>query len=245
MHIAGKNAVIAALESGQIIRKVFIKKSSASRFEKLIEELRGKTIPVSLVPAEKLNRLYRQGNHGGIIAEISPVTFQSLETIIKSAFEQTTKPVFLLLDGITDTRNLGAIIRSAAAFGVNGVILPAHRSAAVSGETVKMSAGAIFKMPMVRVNHLKDAVFYLQAEGVEIVAATEKTSNKLSDHSFEKPIGLIMGDEHKGIGSFLLKQADSVLKIPMESGVDSLNVSVATAIFLYEIYRRKLSFQSK
>ncbi len=238
MIIAGRNALEAALETGQNIEKVFIKKSSATRFESLIKKLTERNIPVSLVPEEKLSRIYK-GHHGGIVAKVVSFSFVSAEKMVADAFKRSKNPVFVLLDGITDTRNMGAVFRSAAAFGADGIILPAHHSASLSGETVKMSAGMFFKVPVARVNHLKDAVFLLQAEGVEIVAATEKTGHLLTEYRFRKPVGLIMGNEHKGISNALLKQADVLLKIPMEPGVDSLNVSVSTAIFLYEIYRQR------
>jgi len=240
MKIAGYHSVLEALEENRAIEKVFVLQSAqTARIRELIAKLKKKNIPVSFVPKEKLHRLSPDKNIS-IAAFLSPINYVSPEQLVEEAFSASETPVFLLLDGITDTRNLGAIIRSAAAFGVAGIFLPANNSAPVTEETVRMSTGNIFKVPLSRVSHLKDAVFLLKASGVEIIAASEKTQENLETYTFSKPVALLVGNEHKGINPSLLKTADKMLKINMENNVDSLNVSVATAVFLYEI-RKQLS----
>ncbi len=238
MKITGYHSVLEALEENRAIEKVFVLQSAqTARIRELIAKLKKKNIPVSFVPKEKLHRLSPDKNVS-IVALLSPISYVSPEQLVEEAFSVSDKPVFLLLDGITDTRNLGAIIRSAAAFGVAGIFLPANNSAPLTKETVRMSTGNIFKVPLSRVNHLKDAVFLLKASRVEIIAASEKTKENLETHTFSKSVALLVGNENKGINPSLLKLADKILKINMENNVDSLNVSVATAIFLYEIHKQ-------
>jgi 23S rRNA (guanosine2251-2'-O)-methyltransferase len=241
MKVTGINAVYELLESGKTIEKVLVKQNPQSEgLKRLIGLCRDKGIPVKFVPVQKLDKLFK-GVHQGVVAFVSPVEYVALETLVEQAFAQTGHPVFLLLDGITDTRNFGAILRSAAAFEVNGVIVPANNSAPLNDEVAKTSAGGIFKTAICRVKHLADAVYYLKSYGTEIIAATEKAGHMLETYRFEKPVALIMGNEHKGISGQLLKQADVKLKINISPGVDSLNVSVAAAVFLYEIHRQFFS----
>ncbi len=238
MKVAGIHAVEELLKSEKNIEKVFVNQKQPSKIiERLLARFRGKNIPVKFVPPEYLHKLYK-GNHQGIIAITSPVEFFPLEKSVETALKKEKTPLFLLLDGITDARNFGAIIRSAVAFEADGLIIPAHHSAPVNEDTVKMSAGTVFHIRISRVKHLSDALFLLKSYGFEIVAATEKANKTLENHTFSKPVALIMGNESKGIGKQLLKISDTLLKINMAPQVDSLNVSVATAIFLYEIHKQ-------
>lgn len=153
--------------------------------------------------------------------------------------ESGKNPIFLLLDQLTDVRNFGAIIRTAECTGVSGIIIQKKGAAPVTADTVKTSAGAVFKIPICKVEHLKDAVYYLQASGVKVVAATEKTNNTLYNVSFKEPVAIVMGSEDTGIAPSLLKIVDDKAKLPMFGDIGSLNVSVACGVFLYEVVRQR------
>ncbi|MFT6066630.1 MAG: 23S rRNA (guanosine2251-2'-O)-methyltransferase, partial [Polaribacter sp.] len=150
-------------------------------------------------------------------------------------------PLFILLDQLSDVRNFGAIIRTAECSGVDGIIIQNNGSAPVNAETIKTSAGAAFKIPICKVDHLKDALFLLQASDIKIVAATEKTENSIYDINFKQPIAIIMGSEHRGINPSILKMVDYKAKLPLLGEIASLNVSVACGIFLYETVRQRIS----
>ena len=238
MKIAGIHPLREALTEGKSIEKVFVNRDmTGAAWQSLAAELRRQGIPIKYVPKIKLDKMYK-GVHQGVVALVAPVDFIPMEALIARALEQTPHPAFLLLDGITDTRNLGALIRSAAAFAFNGIILPASGSATITEETVKTSAGAVFKIPMARTRHLLDAIYYLQAEGIQVVAATEKTDQSIHRYRFPSSVALVLGDEHTGIQPALLKHADAKLRIPISPQMDSLNVSVAGGIFMYEIARQ-------
>ena len=238
MKVAGIHSVEELLKTSKPIREVYIKQSSASKtLNKIYEKLRERNIPVKFVPKEKLDRLYK-GNHQGIVVITSGLEYVPLETMIENAFEITDFPVFLLLDGITDARNFGAILRSAAAFEVNGVIIPAYGAAPLNEDVIKISSGAAFYIPVSRVNHLLDAIYFLRNYDVELIAATGEAEANLENFRFTRPVGLIMGNEQKGIQKKVLKNADARLRIAISPKVESLNVSVATAVFLYEIHKQ-------
>ena len=175
------------------------------------------------------------------MAKISPVKFRELEEVVQQVLEDnTTTPLFLLLDQITDARNFGAIIRTAECCGVHAIIIQSKGGAPVNADTVKTSAGAVFKIPICKVNHIKDAIYYMQASGISVVAATEKTENTLYQTNFNQPTALIMGSEDKGVNPSVLKIVDEKAKLPMYGTIASLNVSVACGAFLYEIIRQRL-----
>ncbi|NNK83679.1 MAG: 23S rRNA (guanosine(2251)-2'-O)-methyltransferase RlmB, partial [Flavobacteriaceae bacterium] len=190
--IYGIRAVIEAINSGKDLDKVFVQKGLRSDLFKELETLlRHNSINISYVPVEKLNRLTRN-NHQGVVALISPVKFHDLDSLILDVFESGKTPLFLLLDQITDVRNFGAIIRTAECTGVNGIIIQKKGGAPINGDTIKTSAGAVFKVPICKVDHIKDAVFHMQASGIRLIAATEKTDNTIYDVSFKEPCAIIM-----------------------------------------------------
>ena len=158
------------------------------------------------------------------------------------AFEQETKknPLFLLLDQLSDVRNFGAIIRTAECTGVDGIIIQKSGGAPINGDTVKTSAGAVFNIPICKVDHIKDAMFYLQASDIKVIAATEKTENTIYDIDFKQGCAIIMGSEDRGINPSILKLVDDKAKLPMYGSIASLNVSVACGAFLYEAVRQRL-----
>ncbi|WP_412984032.1 23S rRNA (guanosine(2251)-2'-O)-methyltransferase RlmB [Pontimicrobium sp. IMCC45349] len=239
--IFGIRAVIEAINSGKTIDKVFVQKGlKGELFQELDSLLRKNAVNISYVPIEKLNRLSRNNNHQGVVAQISPIEFYDLDTLVTNVSESGKTPLFLLLDQLSDVRNFGAIIRTAECTGVDGIIIQKKGGAPVNGDTIKTSAGAVFKVPICKVDHIKDAMFYLQASGIKIISATEKTENTIYDVSFKEPCAIIMGSEGKGVSPSVLKLSDAKAKLPMYGDIGSLNVSVACGAFLYEVVRQRL-----
>ena len=238
-RIFGIRAVIEAIESGKSIEKVFIQKGlGGSLFQELNRHLKSGSFTVSYVPIEKLNKLSK-GNHQGVVANISPISFVSLNDLVESVQNKSTIPLYLLLDGITDVRNFGAIIRTAECCGVDGIIVQEKGSAPINADTVKTSAGAVFKVPICKVDHIKDALFHLQTYDIKIIAATEKTDDTVYDIDLKQPVAIVMGDEAKGVSNSILKLADYKAKLPMLGEIASLNVSVACGAVLYETVRQR------
>jgi len=239
-QIFGIRAVIEAIKSGETVDKVFLQKGIRGElFSELEAILRKASIASSYVPVEKLNRLTDK-NHQGVVAKISPVAFHNLEDLVINVIESGKTPLFLLLDQISDVRNFGAIIRTAECTGVDGIIVQKSGGAPVNGDTIKTSAGAVFKVPLCKVDHIKDALFHLQASGIKLIAATEKTDKNIYDVSFKEPCAIIMGSEGKGISPSVLKLVDDKAKLPLYGEIGSLNVSVACGAFLYEAVRQRL-----
>ncbi len=238
-QIYGIRAIIEAINAKEPIDKVFIQRGLKGDLYKELEGLiRKNGINVSYVPVEKLNRL-TQNNHQGAVAQISPITFYELEQLVETVLETKKTPLFLLLDQLSDVRNFGAIIRTAECSGVDGIIIQKKGAAPVTADTIKTSAGAAFMVPIAKVDHIKDAVFYLQASGISVIAATEKTENTIYDVSFTEACAIIMGSEDRGIAPSTLKAADQAAKLPLLGQIGSLNVSVACAVFLYEAVRQR------
>ncbi|MGB3145349.1 MAG: 23S rRNA (guanosine(2251)-2'-O)-methyltransferase RlmB [Maribacter sp.] len=238
-QIYGLRAIIEAVNSNEEIDKVFLQKGLKGDLMKELEGLlRRNEINMVYVPIEKLNRLTKN-NHQGAVANISPIGFHTLEDLVEKTSEKKGPALFLLLDQLSDVRNFGAIIRTAECTGVDGIIIQKKGAAPVTADTIKTSAGAAFKVPIAKVDHLKDAVFYLQASGVKIVSATEKTNDSVYDISFKESIAIVMGAEDQGISPSILKASDHCAKIPLLGDIESLNVSVACAVFLYEAVRQR------
>ncbi len=238
-QIFGIRAIIEAINAKKEIDKVFIQSDAQSELMQELQKLMKKnSINFSYVPVEKLNRL-TPNNHQGAVATIAPIVFQDLEKLIDMVIESGKKPLFLILDQLSDARNFGAIIRTAECTGVNGIIVQKQGSAPVNGDTVKTSAGAVFNVPICKVNHIKDAIFLLQASGIKTVAATEKTENTIYDIVLNEPVAIIMGSEDRGVNPSVLKIVDEKAKLPMFGTIESLNVSVACGAFLYETLRQR------
>lgn len=238
-QIYGIRAVIEAINANEPIDKIFIQRGLKSDLYRELETtIRKNQINASYVPVEKLNRLTKN-NHQGVVANISPITFHELETLVESVVENKKNPLFLLLDQLSDVRNFGAIIRTAECTGVDGIIIQKKGAAPVTADTIKTSAGAAFKVPIAKVDHIKDAVFYLQASGIQVISATEKTDNTIYDVSFTAPSAIVMGSEDRGITPSILKASDHMAKLPLLGEIESLNVSVACAVFLYEVVRQR------
>lgn len=238
-HIYGMRAVLEAIKAEQPINKIFLQKGlKGELFKELETSIRKNGISASYVPVEKLNRLTRN-NHQGVVAQISPVTFHDFEQLVEEVISKEKNPLFLLLDQVSDVRNFGAIIRTAECCGVHGIIVPKNGAAPITNDTVKTSAGAAFNVPIAKVDHLKDAVFYLQSSGISVTAATEKTEDEIYAVDFDRPSAIIMGSEEKGISPSILGIVDQKAKLPLLGKIGSLNVSVACGVFLYEVVRQR------
>ena len=237
MIIFGTNAVIEAVEASKTITKVFIQRDlDKNRAERLIRTLENSKIPYSYVPIQKLNKLTPH-NHQGVVAQLSEITFHSLEDLVET--HQNTG-LFVLLDGVTDTRNMGAIIRSAAAAKATAVVIPTSGSAQITGETIKTSAGGVFQVPICRVSHLKDALYLLHSYDIQSIVADEKAEKNLFEFDLTNPIAIVMGAEDKGVSQGVRKLCSHTAKLPILGKMDSYNVSVATGMFLYEAMRQRL-----
>ena len=237
----GLRAIMEAIEADKSIDKIFLQKGLRSElFVQLEKKIRKKGLNFSYVPVEKLNRLTRN-NHQGAVAQISPISFYDLDALVTAVKETKKHPLFLVLDQLSDVRNFGAIIRTAECTGVDGIIIQKKGSAPINGDTIKTSAGAVFNIPICKVDHIKDALYYFQASDIKIIAATEKTDNSLYITDFTKGCAIVMGSEGKGISPSVLKIVDAKAKLPMFGNIASLNVSVACGVFLYEAVRQRQS----
>ena len=237
--IYGLRPILQAVQDGQTIDKVFLQKGiSGALYTQLEGTLRDAGIEPKYVPVEKLNRVTR-GNHQGAVAYLSPIDFHDLEEVIMKVTEEGRKPLILALDRITDVRNFGAIARTADCSGVDAIIIPKNDNAPVSADAVRTSTGALLEVPVCKVNHMKDAIYLAQSLGLKIIAGTEKSETPMYDAPFNEPCMLIMGNEETGVHKGLLQLADAKALIPMHGQINSLNVSVATGIILYEAVRQR------
>jgi 23S rRNA (guanosine2251-2'-O)-methyltransferase len=240
-QIFGIRAIIEAINAKKEIDKVFVQKEAqGDLMQDLMKTMKRNNINFSYVPVEKLNRL-TPNNHQGAVATIAPISFVSLETLVETVIETGKKPLFLILDQLSDARNFGAIIRTAECTGVDGIIIQKQGSAPVNGDTVKTSAGAVFNVPICKVDHIKDAIFYLHGSGIKTVAATEKTEHHIYDINLNEGVAIIMGSEDRGVNPSVLKIVDEKAKLPMFGSIESLNVSVACGAFLYETLRQRMN----
>lgn len=238
-YIFGTRAVIEAVKNNRTIDKVFIKKGlNNDLFQELYQLLKEYHVAFQFVPIEKINRITRK-NHQGVLALLSPVEFHRIETLLPGLFETGVDPFILVLDQITDVRNFGAIVRSAECAGIQTIIIPEKGMAAIGADAVKTSAGAIHHMPICRVENLPDTIQFLKESGIKIVAATEKSNVVYTRANLNSPLAIVMGSEESGISDQVLRLADEQLQIPIVGKIESLNVSVAAALMIYEAVRQK------
>lgn len=237
--IFGIRAIIEAIESGKEIESLFIQRGiSGGLVVELRKILKERDIPFQQVPIEKLNRITRK-NHQGVIAIISPITYQNIEDIVPMVYEKGETPLFLMLDGITDVRNFGAIARTAECAGVHAIIVPKKGAAEVNPDAIKTSAGALFKIPVCRHDSLAKVASFLIESGIQLVAATEKTTDSIYDVDYTLPTCIVLGAEDKGVSNDLIRISDSLAKIPMSGEIASLNVSVSAGVVVYEAVRQR------
>ncbi|MBI9068307.1 MAG: 23S rRNA (guanosine(2251)-2'-O)-methyltransferase RlmB [Salinivirgaceae bacterium] len=239
--IFGIRAVIEAIRFGKDFDKVMIKRGlKGDLIKELMDELNLNDIPFQYVPEEKLNRVSRK-NHQGVIAFISPITFYNLENTIADIFEKGEVPFLLMFDGISDVRNFGAMVRTAECAGVHAIIIPEKGAARIGSDAVKTSAGALHKMPICRVSELKKTIDYIQLSGIRIFGATEKASENYYANNFNEPTCIVMGSEDVGLSNEVMRKCDYLIKIPIIGKIQSLNVSVAAAILMYDVVRQRIT----
>ena len=240
--IFGIRAVIEAIDAGKVPDKVLIRRDMSSAIgRELLDKLDEYQLSASVqrVPVEKLNQ-YTDKNHQGVIAFLSPIEFYRIEDIVQNLFEQGKTPFFVILDGVTDVRNFGAIARTCSCAGVDALIIGTRGGAAVNGDAVKASAGALHTLPVCKVDNMQNALRYLRDSGITLVAATEHTEKNYTQVDMTLPLAIVMGNEEKGIYEENLKLCNEKVRIPMTGTIESLNVSVAAGVFIYEVVRQRL-----
>lgn len=237
--IFGIRAVIEAAEAGKDIDKVLVKRElSGELFKELQEVLRRYEIPMQKVPLERIDRITRK-NHQGVIAFTSAVTYQKLDQIVPFLYEQGKNPLIVVLDGITDVRNFGAIARTCEVAGVDAIVIPVRGSVSVNADAIKTSAGALHIIPVCRENSLKEAVVFLKDSGIKVVAATEKAAKNYTEADMSVPVAILMGSEDEGVSPEILRVCDELVKVPQFGSIQSLNVSVAAGVMIYEVVRQR------
>jgi 23S rRNA (guanosine2251-2'-O)-methyltransferase len=237
--VYGTRAIIEAIKSGKEIDKVLVKKGTRNPlYAELNQLLLERNVPIQSVPIEKLNRITSK-NHQGTIAFISSVIYQNVEQIIPMLYEDGKIPLIIVLDSVTDVRNLGAISRTAECSGAHAIVIPAKGSAQINADAIKTSAGALNLIPVCRSNNLKDTLDFLKNSGLQIIAASEKASENYTTPDYKSPTAIIMGSEERGVSGEYLKRTDIEVQIPILGKIESLNVSVAAAVLLYEVVRQR------
>ena len=241
IEIYGIRSIIEAIESSKDISRVYLLKSNShksSLFKSLVSLLENNNIKYSFVPKEKFKK-FENKNHQGAVAILSPIKLLSIEELISVTFNKISSKTYVLLDGITDTRNFGAIVRTAVASNVDGIIIPQNNSAPVNSDVIKTSSGGVFKIPIARVNNIKDAILHLNSIEMNIISLSEKANKTIYDYNFKDSTAIIMGSEEKGISKGVLSLSNETLKIPIDSKIDSLNVSSAISAVAFEIIRQR------
>ncbi len=239
--IFGIRAVIEAIHAGKNIDRILLRRDMSNEtYRELSQLIKELNIPIQKVPIERLNRISMR-NHQGVIAYISPVVYQRIENIIPTIFEEGRNPFVVVLDSITDVRNFGAIARSCECAGVDAIVIPMKGGAAINADAVKTSAGALLSIPVCREENLTQTLKFLSASGLKLIAATEKANQKYTEVDYKDPIAIVLGSEEYGIEPANLKLCDELVRIPVLGSIDSLNVSVATGVILYEVVRQTQS----
>ncbi len=242
--IFGIRAVIEAINSGKDIEKIMIQKGTNSQLIKELHKIiREQSIPFQYLPAIKFKR-WEAKNHQGVIAILSEISYHDIENILPSIYENgndpyINDPYILILDQVSDVRNFGAIARTAECAGVHAIVIPNKGSAAINADAIKSSAGALYKIPVCRTPNLNETVKVLKNNGLQIIAAGEKHNTTYYSVDYDKPTAVIMGAEDVGVSKSLLELADKTVNIPMLGSIESLNVSVATGIILFEGLKQK------
>ncbi len=236
--IFGFHSILEALEAGKEIDKIFLRRGlKTEQSEQIVQIARDRLIPVLRVPIEKLDRLTTR-NHQGIVAVLSQIEYTQLDQLLPLLYEEGKAPFLLLLDGLTDVRNFGAIARTAECAGVDAIIIPERGSVSVTGDAISTSAGALNRIAVCRVSSVADAVRSLQEYGVRVVAASEKADKHYTEVPMQLPLALVMGSEDRGPSADTLSLVDQMAAIPLMGSIGSLNVSVAAGIMIYEVIRQ-------
>lgn len=239
--IYGYRPIVEAIREGKQIEKLLIQTNlNNESIRNIKEELRKQDLNIKqqYVPIEKLNSITRGENHQGLVAYASLIEYKNLEEEIEKSIDKCV-PFILILDHITDVRNLGAIARTAECAGVTCLIVPDEGSAAINEDAVKTSAGALLRLPVCRVKNIKTTLNYLKQSGIKIFAATEKATNVYTKENYNLPCAIVMGAEDRGISKDALKLSDALITIPIKGNIESLNVSVAAGVIIYEVVRQR------
>ena len=235
--VFGIHPVAEALDSSKNLDRIVVSRAGTNeRLNKLVGQARAAGVPIKMVPKVKLDSITLK-NHQGIVAFLSPITYQPLEEIVMGAYENGESPVLLAADGITDVRNLGAIARSAECFGVHGLIIPERGSASITDGAIKSSSGALLRLPVSRVVKITDALKFLKSSGVSCIAISEKAEDSIDDNKVDGPFCLVMGDEGEGVSREAMTYCETTLRIPMKGNTASLNVSVSAGIAIYQLQK--------
>lgn len=242
--VIGPQAVLTALREGRALDRIYFdNRANGQLFDELRSLARAHNVPINYVPAAKLNN-FNAGEHNGCIAQLAKVHYYELQDIINQVLETGEAPLFLILDGITDIRNIGGIARTAWCCGVHAIIIPDKGVGALNEDALLTSAGALEKIPFCRVNSLMKAVDELHLNGIQVLATEMEGSELLYETKLTEPVAIVMGSEEKGVYPALLKQCDGRIRIPMKGDFESLNVSVATGMVLYEAMKQRLQLES-
>jgi 23S rRNA (guanosine2251-2'-O)-methyltransferase len=236
--IFGIRPLEEALAARTTFVKVYVQKGVGEAIRHIKQLLNRAKVNFTEVPVEKLNTLSKFGNHQGVVAKISPVIYHHTETFVNELLDNDKAPFLIALDRVTDVRNFGAIARTAMAAGLDAIIIPEKGSAMVTEEAIKTSAGALLHLPVCRTQNMFQTIKHLKEAGLQIICGTEKANKELFYEVYKKPCVIIVGSEEDGIQPALLKLADKLVKIPIKSELDSLNVSVAAGIMMYEVLRQ-------
>lgn len=240
-YIFGIRAVIEAIEAGKDIDKIYIKKDLQGELAgELTELIKRNNIIAQRVPIERINKITRK-NHQGVVAILSAVTYHRLDNIVPQLYEDGIMPFIVVLDGITDVRNFGAIARTCECVGVNAIVIPERGSVSVGGDAIKTSAGALHHIPVCREKNIHTALRFLKDAGYTIIAASEKAEINYTKADYTGPVALVMGAEDTGVSPESLRQCHTLVAIPMFGNISSLNVSVAAGIMMYEVVRQRLA----
>lgn len=238
-HLYGMHPVYEAVMSGRQIEKVLFKHGlEGQQFRQLLSELDSRGIPFQFVPAERMAH-FRGGKNQGVVAFLARIDYAPFEETVERALQKDKAPLFVLLDGVSDVRNLGAVARTAECAGAAGIILPAKGGAAINADGVKASAGALLRIDVCKTKNLRIPIYYLKEKGFQILAATEKAEEPIYGVDMTKPTAIVMGSEGKGISDSVLALCDVRARIPMKGEIGSLNVSVAASIVLFEAVRQR------
>ncbi|MCM1505476.1 MAG: 23S rRNA (guanosine(2251)-2'-O)-methyltransferase RlmB [Muribaculum sp.] len=239
-YIYGIRAVIEAIEAGKEIDKIFLSKDlHGDLANELVTLARANRVVMQRVPIERINRITRK-NHQGVLAMMSAITYHRLDHVVPELYEAGILPFIVMLDGITDVRNFGAIARTCECAGVDAIVIPEHGSVSVGGDAIKTSAGALHHIPVCRVSSIAWAARFLMDNGYNVAAVTEKSEINYTEGDYTVPVALVMGAEDVGISPEVMKQCDTRVGIPMFGNIGSLNVSVAAGVMIYEVVRQRL-----
>jgi len=239
--VFGIRAVIEAIESGKQVDKVLMKKDLGGELAReLLSVTREYNVPVQRVPVERINKVTRK-NHQGVIAFMAAVDYYHVDDIVPALYDEGINPLVVVLDGVTDVRNFGAIARTCECAGVNCIVIPERNSVSVNADAVKTSAGALNYLPVCRERNLVKSVQYLRDSGFKVMGASEKTDLNYTKVDFTGPVAIVLGAEDTGISTDVLKLCDTLVAIPEFGQINSLNVSVAGGIMIYEVVRQRLN----